>query len=173
MSGTDIAFFLLALAAIAGGVTMLQLTNVVHMVVALVMTFLGIAGLYVLLSAEFVAVVQVLIYSGAITIIMLFAIMLTRHHRDEKERQTTGGVWHKTVAAISVIAFGLAVYFGIRRLDFGADGSALSDDNAKAIGKLLYSYYTIPFEIVSVILLVALIGAIVLAKKDGKGAGDP
>ncbi|AMV12497.1 NADH-quinone oxidoreductase subunit J [Geobacillus thermoleovorans] len=172
MSGTDIAFFLLALTAIAGGVTMLQLTNVVHMVIALVMTFLGIAGLYVLLSAEFVAVVQVLIYSGAITIIMLFAIMLTRHHTDERERQTTGGVWHKAVAALSVIAFGLAVYFGIRQLDFGADGSALAGDNAKAIGKLLYSYYTIPFEIVSVILLVALIGAIVLAKKDGKGAED-
>ncbi|AGT33713.1 NADH:ubiquinone oxidoreductase subunit J [Geobacillus genomosp. 3] len=172
MSGTDIAFFLLALAAIAGGVTMLQLTNVVHMVIALVMTFLGIAGLYVLLSAEFVAVVQVLIYSGAITIIMLFAIMLTRHHGDDAERQTAVGIWHKAVVAVSVLAFGLAVYFGIRRLDFGADGSALAADNAREIGKWLYSYYTIPFEIVSVILLVALIGAIVLARKDGKEAED-
>ncbi|MEB3750826.1 NADH-quinone oxidoreductase subunit J [Geobacillus icigianus] len=172
MSGTDIAFFLLALAAIAGAVMMLQLTNVVHMVLSLVMTFLAIAGLYVLLSAEFVAVVQVLIYSGAITIIMLFAIMLTRHHADDKERQTTGGVGHKAAAAFAVLAFGLAVYAGIRTLDFGADGSALPADNAKAIGQWLYSYYTIPFEIVSVLLLVALIGAIVLAKKDGKGAED-
>ena len=66
-----------ALVAIIGGVLLLNLTKVVHMVVALVFTFISIAGIYVLLSAEFVAVVQILIYSGAITIIMLFGIMLT------------------------------------------------------------------------------------------------
>ena len=83
-SGEFIAFMGLALVAIIGGVLAFNLTKVIHMVVALVFTFVAIAGIYVLLSAEFIAAVQILIYSGAITIIMLFGIMLTKHD-DESE----------------------------------------------------------------------------------------
>ena len=91
-SGEFIAFMGLALVAIIGGVLLLNLTKVVHMVVSLIFTFVAIAGIYVLLSAEFVAAVQVLIYSGAITIIMLFGIMLTKH---DDEGETTTGKWRK------------------------------------------------------------------------------
>ena len=83
ITGEFIAFIVLAVIALIGGVLLLNLTNVVHMVLALVATFISIAGIYVLLSAEFLAVVQILIYSGAITIIMLFGIMLTKH--DDKD----------------------------------------------------------------------------------------
>jgi NADH-quinone oxidoreductase subunit J len=168
VSGEYLAFLGLALVAIAGGVLMLNLTKVVHMVVALVFTFVSIAGLYVLLSAEFVAAVQVLIYSGAITIIMLFGIMLTRH-QDEGET-TTGGFWRKALTALAVFAFGIAVYIGVYRLDFGEQATHLHEKNTEQIGLALYSKYIIPFEITSVILLVALVGAIVLAKKEDEGA---
>jgi NADH-quinone oxidoreductase subunit J len=87
-SGEFLAFMGLALVAVIGGVLLLNLTKVVHMVVALIFTFVSIAGIYVLLSAEFVASVQILIYSGAITIIMLFGIMLTKHD-DERDRKST------------------------------------------------------------------------------------
>ncbi len=90
-SGEILAFIILALAAILGGVLLLNLTKVVHMVVALVLSFLSIAGIFILLSAEFVAVVQVLIYSGAITIIMLFGIMLTKHNDSEASTKKTVG----------------------------------------------------------------------------------
>ncbi|QHC05543.1 NADH-quinone oxidoreductase subunit J [Anoxybacillus sp. PDR2] len=168
MNGEYFAFLVLALVAISGGVLMLNVTKVMHMFVSLIFTFVSIAGIYILLSAEFVAAVQVLIYSGAITIIMLFGIMLTRH-RDEG-KTTTGGFWRKGLTALAVFAFGAAVYAGIYRLDFGEQATHLHEKNAEQIGIALYSKYVIPFEITSVILLVALVGAIVLAKKEDEEA---
>jgi NADH-quinone oxidoreductase subunit J len=169
VSGEYLAFLGLALVAIAGGVLMLNLTKVVHMVVALVFTFVSIAGLYVLLSAEFVAAVQVLIYSGAITIIMLFGIMLTRH---QDEGESTGGFLRKALTFLAVVAFGIAVYFGIYNLDLGEQATTLHEKNTEQIGMALYAKYIIPFEITSVVLLVALIGAIILAKKDDEEAKE-
>lgn len=162
MSGQYIAFFVLALIALGGGIFMLNLNKVVHMVVALVFTFVSLAGIYVLLSAEFVAAVQVLIYSGAITIIMLFGIMLTRHQDDG---QSTGSPLRKALALLGTVAFGAVMYIGIRTLDFGTEAVGLHDKNTEQIGIAMYSKYVIPFELTSVLLLVALVGAVILAKK--------
>jgi NADH-quinone oxidoreductase subunit J len=164
-SGEFLAFIALALVAIIGGVLLLNLTKVVHMVVALVFTFISIAGIYILLSAEFLAVVQVLIYSGAISIIMLFGIMLTKHN-DEEEAAAKGGRWRKAFLLLGVLAFGAVFYIGIYNLDFGSTPAALHENNAEQIGISLFSDYVIPFELMSVLLLVAFVGAIVLSKKD-------
>src|SRR3954451_1097294 len=110
ITGEFIAFIVLAVIALVGGVLLLNLTNVVHMVLALVATFISIAGIYVLLSAEFLAVVQILIYSGAITIIMLFGIMLTKHD-DDSEPKT--GRLRKLLLFLGVVGFAFAVYIGI------------------------------------------------------------
>ncbi len=88
MNGEFVAFFILSLFVIIGGVLMLNLTKVMHMMLALVLTFLSIAGLYFLLSAEFIGVAQILLYSGAITIIMIFGIMLTKHNAENESRLT-------------------------------------------------------------------------------------
>jgi NADH-quinone oxidoreductase subunit J len=170
LTGEFFAFMSLALVAVIGGVLLLNLTKVIHMVVALVFTFVSIAGIYVLLSAEFVAVVQVMIYSGAITIIMLFGIMLTRHHSDDEEAKT--GTWKKLLLFLGVLGFGAAVYLGIYDLNFEAVPNTLHENNTEQIGIALYSEYIIPFELTSVILLVALIGAIVLARKDDEKEGE-
>jgi NADH-quinone oxidoreductase subunit J len=163
LSGEFIAFILLALIAIGGAVLMINLKNVVHMVVSLVFTFVSIAGIYVLLHAEFIAAVQILIYSGAITIIMLFGIMLTRHN-DTSEAKI--GKIRKFIVLLGVFGFGLIMYLGINDMDFGNQATTLHEKNTEQIGVELYSKYVIPFELASVVLLVALIGAIVLAKKD-------
>ncbi|RSK28931.1 NADH-quinone oxidoreductase subunit J [Bacillus sp. HMF5848] len=162
-SGEFLAFLIMALVAISGGVMLINLTKVVHMVVALVFTFVSIAGLYVLLSAEFVAAVQILIYSGAITIIMLFGIMLTRH---DDTSESKAGIVRKVLVFVSIVAFALTIYFGIYDLQLGQQATTLHENNTEQIGIMLYSQYVIPFELVSVVLLVALVGAIVLAKKD-------
>lgn len=162
-SGELVMFMILALTAIIGGVLLLNLSKVVHMAMALVFTFLAIAGIYVLLSAEFVAIVQVLIYAGSITIIMLFAIMLTKHNDVEKP---TTGRFRKFLLFLGVLGLGAAVYFGIYDLDFQAQDIGLHENNTEKIGLALYSRFVIPFELTSVLLLVALIGAISLAKKD-------
>lgn len=164
MNGEFIAFIVLAFVAISGGIWMLNLTKVVHMVVSLVFTFLSIAGLYILLSAEFVAAVQVLIYSGAITIIMLFGIMLTKHQDEEKK----GSLRKKIMIMVSILFFAFSIYIGIYNLDFGQEGTDLHVNNTEKIGVALYTQYVIPFELTSVVLLVALVGAVILAKKEEK-----
>ncbi|MGZ4161524.1 MAG: NADH-quinone oxidoreductase subunit J [Neobacillus sp.] len=168
-SGEFLAFMGLALVAVIGGVLLLNLTKVVHMVVALIFTFIAIAGIYVLLSAEFVAAVQVLIYSGAITIIMLFGIMLTKHD-DESEPKT--GKWRKVLLFFGIVGFAFAVYIGIYNFNIEQVPSDLHVNNTFQIGKALYSKYIIPFELVSVLLLVALVGSIILAKNEEKEADE-
>lgn len=169
MTGELIAFMGLALVAIIGGVLLLNLKNVVQSVLALVLTFISIAGIYILLSAEFVAGVQVLIYSGAITIIMMFGIMLTKHDHVEEPKQ---GRFRKFLLFLGIVGFAAAFYFGIYNLEFPESNIALHDRNTEQIGEALYSRFVIPFEVTSVVLLVALIGAIVLAKKDDEKEAD-
>ncbi|HJV15854.1 MAG TPA: NADH-quinone oxidoreductase subunit J [Bacillales bacterium] len=168
-SGEFLAFMILALVAVVGGVLLLNLRKVIYMVVALVFTFVSIAGIYVLLSAEFIAGVQILIYSGAITIIMLFGIMLTHHHGEDEAH---GGKWRKFLLFLGVVGFAFAVYMGIYNLDIEQVPTKLFENNTMQIGKALYTKHIIPFEVTSVLLLVALVGAIVLAKKDEKGADE-
>lgn len=164
MTGEFAAFIGLALVAVTGGILMLNVTKVIHMVVSLVFTFVSIAGLYVLLSAEFVAAVQILIYSGAVTIIMLFGIMLTRH-QDENEK--IPGRLKKLFIFLGILAFAFVVYKGIYQLDLGQKTpAALHEKNTEQIGIALFTKHVIPFELTSVLLLVALVGAIVLAKKE-------
>ncbi|MFS1517040.1 NADH-quinone oxidoreductase subunit J [Bacillus sp. SCS-151] len=170
MSGEFIALIVLSLIAIIGSILMLSLTKVVHMVISLVFTFISIAGVYVLLSAEFVAAVQILIYSGAITIIMLFGIMLTRHNDETGDSKAS--MLRKLLTLMGVIAFGIVVMLGIVNLDFGQQATTLHVENTKQIGIALYSKFVIPFELMSVLLLVALIGAIILAKKDDEEADN-
>jgi NADH-quinone oxidoreductase subunit J len=169
MSGEVLAFLALAVVAIMGGVLMLNLTKVMHMVLSLVFTFLSIAGLYVMLSAEFVGAVQVLIYSGAVTIIMIFGIMLTKHDDDGEAKLN----WRSVFVFCSVLVFGALMYFAVNNVDFTVAGeeAALHEQNTKKIGEMLYTEYIIPFELTSVLLLVALVGAIILAKPDDKEEG--
>ncbi|MEH7110384.1 MULTISPECIES: NADH-quinone oxidoreductase subunit J [Bacillaceae] len=169
-SGEFIAFMALALVAIIGGVLLINLNKVVQMVVALIFTFVSIAGIYILLSAEFVAAVQVLIYSGAITIIMLFAIMLTKPYDDESDSKSSK--WKKVLIFLGVVGFAFAFYIGIYNFPIEQVPTTLHENNTLQIGKALYSKYIIPFEFVSVLLLVALIGAIVLAKREDKEADE-
>lgn len=163
LSGEFLAFIGLAIVAIMGGVLLLNLSNVVHMVVAMVFTFVSIAGIYVMLSAEFLAAAQILLYSGAITIIMLFGIMLTKHNDTSGDK---AGKLRKFFVFLGVLGFAFAVYIGIYNLDLGQLPNTLHEKNTEQIGMALYSKYIIPFELTSILLLAALFGAIILSKKD-------
>jgi len=165
MSGEFVAFFILSLLAIGGAVFMISFTRVVHMVISLGITFLSIAGLFVLLEAEFVGVSQILVYSGAISILMLFGIMLTKHDASD---EGTGFAWKNRFALVFVaVLFGL-LFWGIQNTPWGLpkEQAAAAVSNAKQIGLSVFKEYVIPFELVSVLLLVALVGAIILAKRE-------
>ncbi|ODG91955.1 MULTISPECIES: NADH-quinone oxidoreductase subunit J [Bacillaceae] len=163
MSGFVVAFFLLSLSAILGGVMMLNSTKVMHMMLSLVLTFISIAGIYVLLSAEFVAVVQILIYSGAVTILMIFGIMLTKHDIESEKPKRN---WRNIAALIGIVAFGVVMFLGVNGLSIDESDVDLATNNTKNIGLQLFTNHIVPFEVMSVLLLIALVGAIILAKSD-------
>jgi NADH-quinone oxidoreductase subunit J len=162
-SGANIGFFIFALFAIGGAIFMISFTKVVHMVVSLAVTFISLAGLYVLLNAEFLAFVQILIYAGAISILMIFGIMMTQHKRED---EPTSNPVHQVLLGLgALILFGV-IFYAIQQATFPQSDIPQVQDNTLEIGKLLFNKYVIPFELVSVLLTVAFIGAIVLAKRE-------
>ncbi len=166
MSLTDalyyIAFFLLAIVTLVAGLLTVTVRNVVHAALALVGTFFGVAGLYLLLEAEFLAVVQVLIYIGAISVLILFAIMLTRGLM----RNTDTGV-NSQWAAAAVIA--LLLFLGMALMaittPWHISTQSITVDMVPRLGQLLITTYVLPFEVISVLLLGALVGALMIARE--------
>ncbi|MDG2262082.1 MAG: NADH-quinone oxidoreductase subunit J [Actinomycetota bacterium] len=154
---------------IAGGVgisaiKMVTTRNIVHAALYLVAVLAGLAALYILLTAEFVATTQFLVYIGAVMVLFLFGIMLTRApmgHRDG----LTSKQW--PMALMVAVLFGAVIVYAVIE-QFGAD--ELSENptvfRSADVGDSIFSTYVVPFEAVSVLLLAALIGAIVLARKD-------
>ncbi|MHA6481369.1 NADH-quinone oxidoreductase subunit J [Paenibacillus sp. strain BS8-2] len=167
ITGPLVAFFIFAAVMIAGAVLMISLEKVVHMVVSMAAVFLGLAGMYVLLDAEFAAFVQVLIYAGAVSILMVFGIMMTKHNA---EKEPVRALHESLAAAAALSLFGL-LFYAIRTTDMPQQGTISLDtqtDNTLAIGELLYTGYIVPFELLSILLTVAFIGAISLAKKEAE-----
>ena len=159
-----VLFFVFAVCIISGAVLMINFTKVVHMVVSLAFSFVGLAGVYILLEAEFIAFVQVLVYAGAISILMIFGIMMTKH---DKQEEAVSRPWKEALAGIGCLALFGVLFFSIRGTAFPeATQTSLAQNNTLELGKQLFSEHVIPFELLSVLLTVAFIGAIVLAKQD-------
>lgn len=164
-SGTNVMFFLFALFAIGGAIFMISFTKVVSMVVAVAVTFLSLAGLYVLLNAEFLATVQVLIYAGAVSILMIFGIMMTRHQGEEQEAKRP---WHTSLLWVGILGVFGILFYAFQKVTFPQTRLQPPEDSTMEIGKLLFNEHVIPFELMSILLTVAFIGAIVLAKREGE-----
>ena len=158
-----ILFIALAVLTLGGGLGVVASRNVVHAALALLVSLLSVAGIYLILFAEFLAIVQVLIYGGAITIVLLFAIMLTR--TAEYPRISDNRQW--PLAAAAAVAT-LAVLAG----SFLTKAARSTEPHSPALTDLANSLFTrwaIPFEIASLVLLVALIGAIIIARESEEG----
>jgi len=135
--------------------------NLLHAVLFLILSFVGIAGVYITLSADFVAVVQVLIYAGAIAVLMIFAVMLTpRSARDNAGNMLQG----PSLALAGLLVAGIT--FVVLETDWREASRGPFDATAAEIGEALVSPFVLPFEIASVLLVVAMIGAIVLVRED-------
>ena len=169
-----LVFYLLAFVCVlaAGGVVIA--TNPVHSAVFLVLCFFNVAALFVMLGAEFLAAVQVLVYTGAILVLVLFVLMLVDPD-DLPEFHTARPVQRAVgllLGAILLLEVGAAI---VNRTVIGQTGTASADavdlvgGNTQALGRTLYTEYLLPFEIVSLVLLVGVIGAIVLALPERLG----
>lgn len=165
MTAVQIVFILIAAATLGAALMVVSARNLVHSALWLIAALFGVAAVFVLLSAGFLAVVQVVIYIGAIAILIIFAIMLTRRiARDTGPRYNANWGWAVLLAAV---VFGGLVWMLSQWPGINTALPAMSPraDPLRALGVALVSpdYYVLPFELASVLLLAALIGAIVIA----------
>jgi NADH-quinone oxidoreductase subunit J len=170
-----IIFYMVAAVCILGAIGVVAARNPVHSAIFLVLCFFNVAAVFVMLGAEFLAVVQVIIYTGAILVLVLFVLMLVdpddlpEFHRGRPIQRAVGLL----LGGMLLLEVGIAI---IDRTVTGVPGDATPENvaavggNAQAVGRVLYSEYLLPFEIVSLVLTVGVIGAIVLALPERLGA---
>jgi NADH-quinone oxidoreductase subunit J len=181
----EILFYCVAILTVAGGVGVLVFKSPVHAALSLLFSFVMVAVLFLLRHAELVAAVQVLVYAGGIMVLFLFVIMLVNIKGLAPKEIYLSGI--APLAVVGGVLLGVLIAFG---LVFGVlvsghgDGTALRSvngveiGNTEAIGAVLYTKYLVPFEVVSVVLLVAMIGAIVFGRRSagletGGGGREP
>jgi NADH-quinone oxidoreductase subunit J len=168
----SIAFYTLAAFILGFAIMVVTTKDTVHSVLFLVLDFLFVAALYVLLGAQFLAAIQILVYAGGIVVLYLFVVMLVNlkrppeEYRDPRRRSMLG----LALSAAVLLELG-AIAFWSRSapapaLAAGTAAAMPVTGNTEQVGWLLYTSYLIPFEIASMLLLVAMIGAIVLAKRE-------
>jgi NADH-quinone oxidoreductase subunit J len=163
--GEAVAFYVLAALILGFGVLVVTARSAVHSVLFLVLNFLCVAGLYVLLTAQFLAVIQVLVYAGGIVVLYLFVVMLVRLKGPIQALQDSRRLGRLgLVLGVAVLAE-LLVIAGYGWAKPETTGTLMAD-NVRQLGLALYTDYLIPFEVASILLLVAMIGAIVLAKRE-------
>jgi NADH:ubiquinone oxidoreductase subunit 6 (subunit J) len=171
-----IAFYVIAIVLVGSSLAVVLLRNIVRAALSLILVFGAAAGVYVLLNAEFIAIVQVLIYAGAITVLILFAIMLTQHSMSQRSNPFSGQWW---LAGLICVLLGAGIIYavGSSTMLAGSASSTLplagvgpSTGTVVRLGQLLYSPFTysyvLPFEIASIVLLVAIIGAIMIGRAE-------
>jgi NADH-quinone oxidoreductase subunit J len=170
--GEAIAFYTIAAFVLGFAVMVVSTKDTVHSVLFLVLDFLFVAALYVLLGAQFLAAIQVLVYAGGIVVLYLFVVMLVNLKRPPEAHQDPnrrGRLGFALSAAVLLELGAIAAYGYVAPAPVlgGAGTAALPvSGNTEEVGWLLYTSYLIPFEIASMLLLVAMIGAIVLAKRE-------
>jgi NADH-quinone oxidoreductase subunit J len=156
-----IAFALYALIILVGGGIAVTSRSLVRAMVGLVISMFGVAGLYLLLLAEFVALMQILIYVGAISVLIFFAIMLT--HASAEGGESAGPGWRGSLRAISASVFPTIMLIIVLRV-YGVTGTNTPKNiPVAALGTGLLGPYTLPFELISVVLLAAIAGAVLLS----------
>jgi len=163
MVAENVAFYLIAITMVVAAVRVVTTRHIVHAALYLVLVLAGVAALYILLAAEFIAITQVLVYIGAIVVLFLFGIMLTRApmgpmHDSDNEQRIVGA----TIAAMLLGVMGYTLWRAYRDTEFVDLQVQTTNDVANSV----FSTYVLPFEVISVLLLAALIGAIVLARRD-------
>jgi len=163
-----ILFYVFALLVLGGGVLTITRWNAVHSAISLIVSLLGVAGLYLLQHAEFLFAVQIVLYVGGIMVLFLFVIMLVNLDQQAKERQFNRQ-WAVAIATVLAVGAELA-YFLYRGKDAfhfaeATPPVAATVGNVERVADSLFTEYLLPFEIASVLLLVAVVGSVVMAKK--------
>ena len=163
VSAYTVVFIIVGLASVVGAIGVVSSRNVVHCALFLVLSLVSVAALFVLLFAGFLALVQVLIYGGAVTILLLFALMMTRLRGGPATLDNP----QKPVALVAGLVFlGVLIYTFLQVKWLPT--ASLAPVTIEKVGESLFSQWVVPFEVASLVLLVALMGAIVIARTEEK-----
>jgi len=162
---TPFFFYLLSGIMLIGGILVITRKNPVHSALALIVTLLAQASIYLMLYAPFVAGVQIILYAGGIMVLFLFVIMLVSIDRSVRERQFNSQWVVGLIAATALGGLFIAVYTKGKDIFPEHAMPVVENDNTQKIATMLYGQYMFAFEIASLLLLVAIIGAVVMAKK--------
>lgn len=162
-----ILFYIFAIISVVSAILVISARNPIHCAISLVVALFNIAGIFVLLDATFLAAMQVLVYAGAIMVLFIFVIMLLNLNQDELHESNSPLIFRLLVGICTLSAFAMSAAFirvplgfmPLRNLQFGS---------VLEVAKLLFTKYLIPFEMTSLLLTVAIIGAIILAKRSLK-----
>jgi NADH-quinone oxidoreductase subunit J len=164
-----ILFYLFALLVLGGAIMTITRKSAIYSAISLIVSLFGVAGLYLLQQAEFLFAVQIVLYVGGIMLLFLFVIMLVNLDEAAKERQFNRGWW---LAVACVLGIGAEVMYFLHKgagsfqvaVQKTAD-TAVSSGNTERLADVLFSQYLLPFELASVLLLVAVVGSVIMAKK--------
>ncbi|MEW6299177.1 MAG: NADH-quinone oxidoreductase subunit J [Thermodesulfobacteriota bacterium] len=165
-----VIFYLLALLTVGSAAMVALSRNIVYSAFSLLGTFMGVAGLYVLLAADFVAVIQVLVYVGGILVLIIFAVMLTHRIDDVAVSNRSVG---RIPAAVIILTVGALMGTAVVSARWAQTTDIRVAPTTAGIGEAFLGPYILPFELASVVLLVALIGAIVVSRKEIREGTTP
>jgi NADH-quinone oxidoreductase subunit J len=164
-----ILFYIFAVMVLAGGILTITRRSAVHSAISLIVSLLGVAGLYLLQKAEFLFAVQIVLYIGGIMVLFLFVIMLVNLDQAAKQRQFNKQ-WLIALVAAGLVGVQLGWFIFKGKSAFaiaetGMPGATAGEGNTEQIAQVLFSEYLLPFELVSILLLVAVVGSVIMAKK--------
>ncbi len=163
-TGIVVAFWVLAITTVVCALMVAWVNELIQAVVFLALTFVGVAGIYIVLSADFVAMAQVLIYAGAVAVLMTFAVMLT----PAADRRNTETAFRYPALILSGLVLAVIVFVATDTSWNISDRGAFPT-TAASLGEAFLKPYVVPFEVASVLLMAAMVGAIVLTKEDEPG----
>jgi NADH-quinone oxidoreductase subunit J len=166
MSISHLLFWILSVAVLFSALMVVTSRNPVHSVIWLIVTFFAISGHYILLNAQFLAIVNIIVYAGAIMVLFLFVIMLMNLN---KESEPARHKWLQLAGAVSGGALLLVLVSALKNTELKSQQSLLIEGHIgliKTLGQELFSTYVIPFELSSILFLSAMVGAVLIGKKD-------
>lgn len=174
MASDQLLFWVFGAVAVVGSLLVVSQPNPIYSVLALILAFFGLAGLYVVLEAPFVAVVQIIVYAGAIMVLFLFVVMLLNVPREDAAE------WDRThplyrpgpvrIGAALAALFAVQLAWAISRIppSGGVAEQTAAVSSVRDLGRVLFTDYTLAFEVTSILIITAMIGAVILARKHGE-----
>jgi NADH-quinone oxidoreductase subunit J len=166
-----ILFWICAIVAVTASVLVIGQRNPMYSVLLLILSFAALSGLYVQLGSPFVAVIQIIIYAGAIMVLFLFVVMLLNASREEepteREKRMLGGAGPRRFGAVLSVLLAVELFWAFGALNaLGMPGADVPETSVKTIGLRLFQNYALAFEATSLLILVAMVGAVILARKE-------